>query len=385
MLFQALILTVSVFFGMLVNYVFNFFMARSLSPSLYGELAIIIALYNDLFVPGGSLQTLAAREIARVKEKKAYYVVKRLGLVSLLIGLAFAVLVFVSSFFVERFSENMKVPLQIMAFGLPFAFLLSIAKAYLQGKEKVIKYALVTSLEPLLKLVFGIALVSFGIGLVGASLSLVLPSIIFVTFFLPLFFKKSDKHEIKITKEFVLLTVTSFFLMFYFYLDLYFVRFYLGAEEAGYYNVASITSKVLVYASGGLATIVLPRYSRNKKQKIRPIIINNLIIVLPIFLVFLFFPSFIISTFYSDKYLLAKDTFVVLCIAMFLQSFFRILLTFFWSRKEDFLAFKLVSIAFLLNLIFLFLMAKYGIIYAAAATFLSSFFITVVSFLYVKK
>ncbi|MEM5799598.1 MAG: oligosaccharide flippase family protein [Candidatus Aenigmatarchaeota archaeon] len=385
MLFQALILTASVFFGMFINYVFNFFMARSLSPSLYGELAIIIALYNDLFVVGGSLQTLAAREIARIKEKKACYVVKKLGLISLFIGLAFAFLVFILSFFTERISENLRVPLQIISFGLPFGFILSIAKAYLQGKEKVIKYALISSLEPLVKLFFGIALVSFGLSLVGASLSLVLPSVVFLIFFFPLFFKKSERYDIKINKEFFFLTITSFLLMLYFYLDLYFVRFYLGAEEAGYYNVASITSKVLMYASGGLATIVLPRYSRNTKQKIKPVIINNFIIVMPIFALFLLFPSFIITILYSEKYLMAKDAFVILCVAMFLQSFFRILLTVLWSRKKDWLALKLVIFGLILNFIFLFFMTKYGILYVALATLLSSFIITVSSFFYIRK
>lgn len=391
MFFQALLVTLAVFFGMALNYLFNFFMARSLSPALYGELAIVIALYNDLFVPGGSLQMIATREIARLdkkgKEKKINYLVKKLGLIALSIGLAFSILLLLSSFFIDRVlsDSQLKVPMQIMAFGIPFAFALSIVKAYLQGKEKMVEFSLLTAAEPTIKLVFGVSLVFLGFGLIGASTSLVLPSMFLLAVYSRIFFKQGERHEIKISKSFIVLTVTSMLMMLYFYLDLYFVRLYLGAEQAGYYNVASITSKVLVYASGGLTAVVLPKYSKENSKRLKPIIVNSLIFTLPILVIFLLMPSFIIKFFYSEKYSSVTETFVVLCLAMFVHSFFRVFATVLWSRKKDYVVLTLTIIGLLAEFIMLIAFAKYGIKPVAYSVLASSVLMTVSCFAFLKK
>jgi O-antigen/teichoic acid export membrane protein len=391
MFFQTLLVTLAVFFGMALNYLFNFFMARSLSPALYGELAIVIALYNDLFVPGGSLQMLATREIARLdkkgKEKKINYLVKKLGLIALSIGLVFSILLLLSSLFIDRFlnDSQLKVPLQVMAFGVPFAFVLSITKAYLQGKEKITEFSLLTAAEPTIKLVFGVSLVFLGFGLVGASTSLVLPSIFLLAIYSRIFFKQGERHEIKISKSFIVLTITSMLMMLYFYLDLYFVRLYLGAEQTGYYNVASITSKVLVYASGGLTAVVLPKYSKENSKRLKPIIVNSLIFTLPILVIFLLMPDFIIKFFYSEKYLLVTDTFVILCFAMFVHSLFRVFATLLWSRKKDDAVLVLTIIGLLAEFIMLIAFAKYGIKPVAYSVLASSVLMTVSCFAFLKK
>jgi O-antigen/teichoic acid export membrane protein len=334
---------------------------------------------------------IATREIARLdkkgKEKKINYLVKKLGLIALSIGLAFSILLLLSSFFIDRVlsDSQLKVPLQIMAFGIPFAFALSIVKAYLQGKERMVEFSLLTAAEPTIKLVFGVSLVFLGFGLIGASTSLVLPSIFLLAVYMRIFFKHGEKHDIKISKSFIVLTVTSMLMMLYFYLDLYFVRFYLGAEQTGYYNVASITSKVLVYASGGLTAVVLPKYSKENSKRLKPVIVNSLIFTLPILFIFVLMPSFIIKFFYSEKYSSVTETFVVLCIAMFVHSFFRVFATVLWSRKKDYVVLTLTIIGLLAEFIMLLAFAKYGIKPVAYSVLASSVLMTVLCFAFLKK
>lgn len=398
MIAQALLTTFVTFFAMGLGYLFHFFMTRTLGPSLYGELSVIIGFISILSVPVGPIQTLLAREIAKLdkkkREKTIIWVVKKYSKIVFISGLVFAAVVFFSSSFVSSFFNDslLSFPLKLIACALPFMFLLPILRAYYQGREKFTVFCAIGMIEPSVKLGLGIVLVLMGFGLNGAVLGIVFSWIVLFLFFIPLIFKKTESKRIKLKlgKSYFFILLTSIILTVFFYADLFFIRYYLDAEQAGYYNVAAITSRVLVYGVGGVITVLYPKTSKlsakNDKKKVRELVIKSLLIILPVFVLFLAFPKEIITFFYSSKYLASLNSFVILSLGMFVFSIFNLFLTLFWSQNYEKIPLISSAVVLLLDILLLnYLVPLKGIEGAALATSLSSLFFLISSLLGLKK
>jgi len=170
---------------------------------------------------------------------------------------------------------------------------------------------------------------------------------------------------------------------------LFFVKYYLGSEQAGYYNVVSITSKVLYYAVGGITLVFLPKSSklsiyRNKKE-LKNLLIKSILLLTPIFVLFILFPSQIISFFYTEKYLIALDSFIILCVGMFSLGIFQIFLNLFWSQRIEKFPLILSAIVILVDILLLnYLIPAHGLIGASVATTLSAI-LFLISSLFIAK
>jgi len=398
MLIQTLIATLAVFLGMVLNYFFHFYMTRTLTPALYGELSVLIAIFNDLIIPAGVIQILLTREIAKLdknrNQKGIINLIKRYTRNVFLTTLFVSLLVFFSSYFFARiFNDNeLVMPIKILSMGIPFAFLVSIVKAYYQGKEKSNFLSALVVIDPLLKVCVAIFLISIGFKLLGAVIGLIVSPIILSLLVLPLIMKKcgNSKYSLKIGKSFAFVLATQIILMFFFYIDLFFVRYYLGAEQAGYYNAASITSKVIAYSTGGLSLVLYPKYSKmsakTDKNRIKRIITKSILFIISVFTVFMLFPRLIISVFYTEKYLVALPAFIALSIGMFLYAVFRIFVDFMWSQKQEFLPFILSTFALILDIVLLnYLVPKYGLLGGAMSTVLTSAALLLPALVAIKK
>lgn len=398
MLKQALIATFAIFVGMGLSYIFHFFMTRLLTPDLYGELALVIGILSILLVPIGSIQTLLTREIAKLdktnEERKIIGIIKRYSKIGIFAGLAIGIILFFSSYFISRIFDDPQLilPIQIISVGIPVAFLLTILGSYYRGKEKIGILSATMVVDPLIKLLFAVGLVILGFGLLGATFSLWVGSLFAMLLLTPILWKKAKtlKFSLNLNKSFFLILSTSILMMLFLYLDLFFVKYYLGSEEAGYYNVAAMTSKVLYYAVGGIVLVFLPKCSKlnheKDKKEIKSLLIKSILILIPFFIIFLIFPNLIITILYSAKYLPAIAPFQILTFGMLFFSIFQIFLNLMWSQnKEKFLLVlsfvTLLIDAFLLN----YLVPIRGIEGAAIATTITSLFLLVPSVFAIKK
>jgi stage V sporulation protein B len=373
-------------------------MTRLLTPDLYGELALVIGILSILLVPIGSIQTLLTREIAKLdktnEERKIIGIIKRYSKIGIFAGLAIGIILFFSSYFISRIFDDPQLilPIQIISVGIPVAFLLTILGSYYRGKEKIGILSATMVVDPLIKLLFAVGLVILGFGLLGATFSLWVGSLFAMLLLTPILWKKAKtlKFSLNLNKSFFLILSTSILMMLFLYLDLFFVKYYLGSEEAGYYNVAAMTSKVLYYAVGGIVLVFLPKCSKlnheKDKKEIKSLLIKSILILIPFFIIFLIFPNLIITILYSAKYLPAIAPFQILTFGMLFFSIFQIFLNLMWSQnKEKFLLVlsfvTLLIDAFLLN----YLVPIRGIEGAAIATTITSLFLLVPSVFAIKK
>ncbi len=386
MIKETFIATFAVFVAMGLNYFFHFYLTRALTPELYGEISILVAILSDIVIPAGVIQVLLTREIAKLDKKKdertITTIVKKYSRNIFLVGLIVAVLVYFSSYlFVGIFNDDkLLIPIKIISIGVPFAFLMPVLRSYYQGKEKSGVLSALVVFDPLIKLLAVILLVSIGLGVYGAAFSLVIPPVVLSLFIIPLVVRKDgfDKHSLKMTKSFFFILFTQILLMLFFYIDLFFVRYYLGAEQAGYYNAASITSKVIAYSTGGLSLVLYPKYSKlsieSDKKRIKSIIAKSLLFVIPVFLVFMIFPKLIITVFYTEKYLVGLSAFVILSIGMFVYAIFKMFLDLMWSQKQELFPLVMSAVSLIVDVLLLnYLIPLYGLIGAALATSLTTF------------
>jgi O-antigen/teichoic acid export membrane protein len=275
---------------------------------------------------------------------------------------------------------------------MPFLFFGPIIRAYYQGRERIRSLSAILIIEPFLKVIFSVSLVLLGFGLLGATFSLWVGSLFIAFLIFPIILKKAKpfKHSLNLNKSFFFIFLTSILIMLFLYLDLFFVKYYLGSEQAGYYNIASITSKVLFYAAGGITLVFLPKSSKlniyKDKMKLKGLLVKSILLLLPIFIIFMLFPTQIISTFYTEKYLIALKPFVILSIGMFALGIFQIFLNLLWSQRMERFPLILSAIVVFADILLLnYLIPAYGLIGASVATASSAILFLLPSVFVVRK
>ncbi len=401
MILQSMIGMAAVLISAFLSYAFHFYMVRSLPPGIYGDLSLIIGFLTIILVPTKSLQILFTREVAKLGKDEGRILQFLRGYAKNMItyGIFLAIIAFFLSFamgFVFN-DQNLVLPLQIVSLSIPISFLLSLANGYFQGREKIGKLSVLTVINPAIKLVVGFLLVYAGFGLFGASASLIISPLAVLAMVGIIFFKRKSnisqdkiRHKLDSYKPFLFILATNIILMIFLYLDLFFVKYYLGSEDAGFYNVANITAKVMMFAVGGITMVFLPKSSKLNMQahmpQIKGLLIKAVMLMLPIFAAFMIFPEQIITIFYTSKYLSALEPFRILTIGMFAYAIFTILLNLSWSQNRDkaplvFSSFVLVADALLL----VYLIPLYGLTGAAISTAVSSFALLAFLGIFLKK
>jgi O-antigen/teichoic acid export membrane protein len=398
MLLQSVIAMAAAFAGMGFAYLFHFFMARMLAPAAYGDLAVVIGIITVLSVPTGSMQTVLVREISKLdaarREGAIAYLLRRYALRSFAIGFALAiVLAAFADALAQLFNDAaLAVAFRAVALAVPVGYVLAVARSYLQGKERIFWLSVGSAGAPLAEMLAGLALVSLGFGLLGASIAVsanVLAGLLLALPFLP-WRAALAKARIAFGRSFALILATGVLHALFLYADLFFVKRYLSADAAGFYNVAAITSKVLFFAVGGITVVLLPKSAKlnfdDHKPQMRGMIAKSLLLLLPVFAAFMLFPRRIIELFYTERYLPAVEPFVLLGIAMFAFALFQILLALMWSQRHEVFP-LLVSVAALAvdAVLLTLLVPSQGMVGAATATAVASAVFLVPSAVFVMR
>ncbi len=400
MLLHGLIGFASIMGASALSYVYHFVSVRLLSNEIYGSLSVIIGFYTIFVTPTLSIQRVVARDIAKLshekKEEEIRFVFrKNLRLVSFA-GLIIGLLFFLLAYFISNLYQDSELllPLKILALLIPFWYVSSVVKGYIQAKERIILLGIVVILEQVSKMVLGVSFMLLGYGLLGAAAPvgsgalLVIPLVFY--FYCRELSGSSTPHDSHFNRSVTKIFLTDVVLMAFIFLDLFFVKYFLGSVEAGFYNVAALTTKVLMYSMFGVMYAFLPRASkldlRKDWVKVKSLIVKSVVILIPLFLVLSIFTTPIVKVSYTEKYLDAVPALRILLVGMLFYSIFNIPLNLFWSQNEEDFPLKLSVVILAFDGILLyFLVPAYGLIGAAYSTTISSLVLLVSSFLKVNE
>ena len=404
------------FFILPLGYFIRILYAKNLPIELYGLLYAIlgivplVSMFNDL----GFSETLNYF-IPRFLVKKNWTKARTAGAYALFIQTITAFLIslivfFNAAYIADKFFHSPSAVLFIKIFILMF-FFYNIAytlKAFMNGLKEI---SFVNGMELLrLSLIYIFSLVLIfiikpiqistylAIIWVGAySLSLIIFGCIFIRRYPQIAILKINPNKVLFKKMFhyaiyVMFGTGALFILTK--IDIVVVTFMLGVQDVAYYTTAlsimSIIPMFLIPISGLILPLVSELNFKKDNKKIKKIIetFYNIILplVLPFILIFIAYPSLIIKILFTKEFLPSALGIVIFSIA----SIFNIIYTFNFSLLAAFglvkQRTKLLYIAAALNLVLdIFLVIYFGYIGVVIATSLIWVFLSISTFLLIKK
>jgi O-antigen/teichoic acid export membrane protein len=324
--------------------------ARFLNPSGYGYVSFGMTLLTSaslLSLIG--LHTGVARYIPRHDDpiERIRTMLSGVGL-SLGLSIIFTVLIFfnaakIDSTFLEGTTPNV---VKIFASTIPFFVLVRLSVGIIQGYEKSLPKVVINSIsQPTIKflsIVIGVYLGLSKTGLsFGYSLSFIISSIIglyFIFIFvgneMSLATPNSYYDYFKATNAKNLLFfsfplfLTGFSSLIYDNLDMLLLGYFIGSESIGIYDVVYATSRLMLITLTGFSFLALPMFSRLLEKNQYHIVddlynsISKWIMILltPIVVVFILYPSTLLAFFYGSAYTKGTTAFVIFAIAFFIRG-----------------------------------------------------------------
>ncbi|HAJ56575.1 MAG TPA: hypothetical protein DCL35_02270 [Candidatus Omnitrophica bacterium] len=274
---SAVIFASSIFTN-IANLVFWLYMVRKLSPEDYGSFNSLISVMMLFSVPLGILQTVITRYVSKFMahdrqddvRSLVFYFSKALMAFVLVV---LAVLVLFGrqvSLFLQMQNAGL---IYLIGFGLVFTSLSAIAMGSLYGLQKFNDIASNIVITGLTKLVAGFSLVALGFRVAGAILGFIASfaaSFAFALAQLPSWLKRPfparsenllDKKDI--FKYFIPAGLSMLSLFLLTNADIILVKHYFTPLEAGYYSVAQMVGKIVLFVPGAIGVVMFPKIVEN--------------------------------------------------------------------------------------------------------------------------
>ena len=268
------------------NLIFWLYMVRKLSTVEYGILNSLFSLFMIISLPIGSLQTVVTKFVSQFSGENSSFQKIRLFLFYLgkRILIVFGAIFILFLIFSPNIASFMKIPSVslIIVTGIAVLILIisPIPSGTLQGLQLFPTLAVIGVIVGFTKLAFSITLVALGYSVMGAMLGLILSSflgLIITVFKMPkeLFLsKKNNTVESKILKPdsifkyFIPVTVGLFCFIVLTNIDIILVKHYFSPLEAGYYSVAQMVGKIILFLPIAICVVMFPKivdlYAQNK-------------------------------------------------------------------------------------------------------------------------
>lgn len=329
---QSGIMFIATVIANLFAYIYHIYMARALGPADYGILGSMLALLMIFAVPSGTITTVITKFVSEFKAKEQYGKINSLMFSAIKklsrYGFLGFFIVLLLSWFIADFMKLPSItPVVIVGFSIVFAVVLPVNRGVLRGIQDFNQLGLNFSLESVARLVLGVVLVFFGLGVNGALLAYGLGYLFaFLIAFIPLkfLFDRSD-NSIDISAIYkytwpVLLTLFCMTVMVE--APTVFVKHFFSSQETGFYNVALTMARLILFVTSSVCMVMFPKVSEvyAKGEETKGILSASIFYVLTtsilVAAVFWFFPRFIIGVLFSPEYLNSVPLLQLLGVAM---------------------------------------------------------------------
>lgn len=310
----------TMFLAFIINYIFHFYVGRTLGPGDYGTFGVLLSIVYIIVMPLMAIQTTISRYVAELNAKnersKLYYLfsksLKKIGIFGLMISMVFlAISPLLSSFL----KINVISPLIILGSSIAFAFLVPIVRGFLQGLQRFKLLGLTFLIESLSKIFLGVPLILLGFGVNGAiggfALSFILPLVVLFYFSKKGFF---NKNKVKFNTEeiyrysfpvlIMLIMLTGLYTW-----DVVLVKRFFDPINAGQYAALSLFGKIIFFATLSISMVMFPKVlelnSENKGSLslLLKSILIALFLGLSASLLYFLIPEFIITMLFGEEFL----------------------------------------------------------------------------------
>ena len=307
--------------GNILAFLFNLFLARTLSYADYAIFASLLSVITLASIPAGSINTVIVKFATNLFAKNEISKLKTLYLFffKLVLGIA----LFISILFV-LFSTPFKNYLHIenawyiivAGFVVSSTYLVTLNNAFLQSLLKFKFISFLNIFGNIIKIIVGIVLVILGLkafGALGALFSMTIGMYLVAYMPLKTILKQKtaeNKIALNITQmisyavpaSIAVISLTSFTSV-----DVILVKHFFPAHEAGFYAGLSLIGKVIFYFTAPIPLVMFPlivkRHSIGKNY-VNLLLLALLLVFVPSFTVTIFyflFPSLVVNIFLGGR------------------------------------------------------------------------------------
>jgi O-antigen/teichoic acid export membrane protein len=300
-----------------LSYLYQVYMGRALGPEQYGVFGALFAIFYMFMVISQTLSTTATRFVSQFIGEGKEIGFFLLGSLKRMTLLGFIVSIFFFAFSGE-IASFLKIsdprPVMVLALILFLTWIGPINGGALRGLQRFKALGFVSVSNAFFKLVFGVLLVAFGLGVSGALLGVVaglfLATLISFFFLIPNF-KRNNPHDPSFNySAFYTYSAPVLLAMFAFSvpanLDVVLAKYFFSAKEAGLYTSASVLGKILFFFSAAIYAVMFPMIAERhaRGEETTPLLKRSLaytaLLAGSVALAYLLFPQIIVKVFGSS-------------------------------------------------------------------------------------
>ena len=302
----------------ILNFIFQFSMARMLGPIEFGVFAVLMSMLYFMAIPSDSIQTVISRYTSKFNVNKENGKIKYLIGRSLKKGLFFALLVYIlliPFFYFFSYFLSISFPLVLLTGLLLFTFfLIPTTRGVLQGQKKFNSLGFNMILDSGIKVLISIYLVFIGWKVYGAVISILIGSIIALTLsFIPLRKTLSEKSErvnfsgIYGYSSPIIFSILAILLMQS--LDVILAKRFFSPEIAGQYAVANLIGKMIFFGTLAISKSMFPLSSekfddgKNTNKLFYRSLIMVVILCIGALAILFLFPELLIKILFGEQYI----------------------------------------------------------------------------------
>lgn len=298
--------------GNLINFTFQFLMARMLNNVDFGALSFISNLVFVFGVPALAIQTAISKKTMQLNINKKYGKIRglfrnateKLFLISLILVAMFVVL----SYFLNKNIKMDFFTLFLSSITIIFSLLYPIIIGIMQGMKKFVYIGWNNILGFSVKLLISLVLVIIGLRVYGAIIGIILG--MFIAWISGLWILKGfkeEKEEAKFYESGELMPFIALLIITLMYtIDILIGKFIFNPEVIGDYSKVSLIGKMILFACLSIGTVMFPlslekHIAGNKTSGVirRSVLLTSIICLLAL-LIFYSFGNFILSILFGE-------------------------------------------------------------------------------------
>ncbi len=397
---SSIIVFCGIFLSKVLAYLYRIIIAREFGPEVYGlySLAFAIILWvstvGALGLPEGLLRFISIYRGKKDTDK--IRVLMRSSLwIMLFVGIILGAIVFFLSdeIALGLFGDStLSIYLKIFSISIPIGLLSNIVLSSLMAFEKIGWYSFIFNiLQNITRVLVLIFLVFLGMNGTSTAISflvsicaMLLVGFIVLRIYLKKYLEKPKVKDGSIMREVFSYSFPLMFAgiagVFLFSIDTFFIGYFMGVKEIGFYNAAVPIASLLAVASeifiGLFFPLINKAYARKNKKLIEELSkqVSKWIffINIPAFVLIFLFPGAMINILFGSEYLVAETALQILAVGMFLQAISvvpRSLIA--MTGKSKIILSNMIFVGILNAILNVLLIPKFGINGAAIGTSIS--------------
>ncbi len=384
----SLFLFVGGLIGSFLSFLYNLFLARTLTQADYGTYTSLLSFETLIIIPSVSLTAVVVRfathYFAKNEKDKAAHLFKKMSLIWLAIGASIGGAIYLLNPILLSYlhlEDPFLIFLVALAIGIAYAGVVN--TGFLQSLTRFSVISLLQVIGNIAKLAVGGFLVFAGSRTSGALIGiLATPVVMYFLSFWPLrslFRAESSSEETFETKEILnyallaalgIISLSSFIST-----DVILVKHFFNGTQAGLYGGLSIIGKVLFYFTAPISAVMFPLIVKKHTtgQNYKNIYFLAMFLVLaPSLMITVFyfvFPQFTANFFLGNRYLEVAPYLGLFGVFLTLFNLLNISVNFFLSLKKTSVSFLVLIFALLqIILIYMFHSDFYQVIYSSIAS-----------------